>query len=73
MAFLYVWSMPNKNTHYMAPKHLAYGSLSKFRGLALVSLAALILAPLVSIVFISFSGHDNMWSELWAAALPRYL
>ncbi len=65
--------MPNKNTHYLAPKHLAYGSLSKFRGLALVSLAALILAPLVSIVFISFSGHDNMWSELWAAALPRYL
>jgi hypothetical protein len=38
--------MSNENTYYMAPKRLAYGWLAKFKVLALVSLTALILAPL---------------------------
>ena len=41
--------------------------------LAAVVLAVLVLAPIVSIVWIAFHPVENIWPHLWATVLPRYL
>ena len=56
----------------------ATGSAGKGRGAGLwgpaaLLIAALVLLPLVSVVWIAFNPTENIWPHLLATVLPRYL
>lgn len=38
-----------------------------------IALAVLVLAPILSIIWIAFHPVENIWPHLWATVLPRYL
>ena len=48
--------------------------LTKFDGWALgaIAIAALVLAPIVAVLWIALGAGTEHWAHLWAATLPRY-
>lgn len=47
--------------------------LPDFWTIGAVAIAALVLAPILSIVWIAFNPTENIWPHLMATVLPRYL
>lgn len=41
--------------------------------LGAVVIAALVMMPLLAVVWIAFHPTDNIWPHLWATTLPRYM
>jgi len=40
--------------------------------LGALAIAALVLAPILAVVFLAIFPSDNIWPHLWATTLPRY-
>ena len=41
--------------------------------LGAIAIAAIVLAPMLAVVWIAMHPTDNIWPHLWATVLPRYL
>lgn len=61
----------------LAPVHLAPVHLARFRldgwSVGATLIALVVLAPMISVVWIAFHPSENIWPHLVATVLPRYL
>jgi iron(III) transport system permease protein len=74
LCFSSAGKMTNENSQIKALRRTGSGKFRPERwGLAALCLAALVVAPIVSVIWIAFHPVENIWPHLIATVLPRYL